>query len=141
MGFVERNDAFDFNVTIQEHVKHVHREAQAAAAAAAPAEPPKDYTLKGNMSIALPSGHMPKTREIPKGPVAPGGMLLAPPPNAGGGGNRRRPVGVPAAPVSQMVPAAAEVPANASLNVTEPFGFANDPFSNAQSESEWVQFN
>ena len=30
MGFVDRNEAFDFNVTLQDHIKHVRYEAEAA---------------------------------------------------------------------------------------------------------------
>jgi len=96
LGFVERNDAFDFNVTLQDHVKHVRFEAQSArdAAAGVPAEPPQDFTLHSSVSIALPAanhGEAPKPREKSAAAAAPstGGFLLPPPPPAGGGGGRR----------------------------------------------------
>ena len=122
MGFVERHEAyvastvsfarptpltgpssraraarrFDFNVTLQDHVKHLRREAAAEAAAEASAPPPQDFTLKGNLNIALPAGAAPKTRETPPragaAAAAPCGVLLPPPPGGATGG-ARRPVG------------------------------------------------
>uniref|UniRef100_A0A7S0Q1S2 NECAP PHear domain-containing protein n=1 Tax=Coccolithus braarudii TaxID=221442 RepID=A0A7S0Q1S2_9EUKA len=98
MGFVERNDAFEFNVTLQDHVKHIKWEAEhakgLAAEAAAPAAPPTDFSLKGTMSIALPAGRTPKPRDLDKVAATPssiGGLMLAPPPPAGAQSRRRVP--------------------------------------------------
>ena len=116
MGFVERNDAFDFNVTLQDHVKYLRREAEAEAIADAPAAPPVDYTLKGSMQIALPAGHTPKPREAPT--AAAGGAslggFLPPPPGASGGS--RRPVAAPAAPAAPAAFAAFPAPAPADAS-------------------------
>ena len=95
MGFVERNDAFDFNVTLQDHVKHVrfereHTEEAVEAAAAAPAH---DFTLKGSVNIALNTGRTSKQRERTEpreSKSCAGGGLLLPPPPPGGGSSRSR---------------------------------------------------
>ena len=60
MGFKERNDAFDFNVTLQDHVKQLRNEIESEAAAAAPAPPPQDFTLKGNLSISVGQSAKPR---------------------------------------------------------------------------------
>ena len=76
-----------------------------------PAPPPVDYTLKGNMNIALPAGHTPKAREAPKavaGGASLGGFL---PPPTGASGGSRRPVIVPGFPVADTPPAAPAAPA------------------------------
>ena len=65
MGFVERSDAFEFNVTIADHVKRLRNEKEAQAIAAAPAPPPQDFTLKGSVSISLPGGATSKPRAPP----------------------------------------------------------------------------
>ena len=81
MGFVERNDAFEFNVTLQDHVKWLKNEREAEAIAAAPAAPPQDFSLHGNIAINVPG----KSGEAapPRAPraAAPAGALsaLAPP--------------------------------------------------------------
>jgi hypothetical protein len=125
MGFVERNDAFDLNVTIQQHIKHVRYEAQAErqAEAGGPTEPPKDFSLKGSVSIALPAaaaGEAPKHRDKPSigGSALMGGLLLPPPPTAAGGGGRRLVADGPAA-----------APAPAPSTATDPFGTANDSWA------------
>lgn len=93
LGFVERNDAFDFQVALQDHVKHVRFEAQIArdAESGAPAAPPQDFSLKGNVSIAIPLSRQPeaKPRERPASSAAPAGALLLLPPPPGGGAGRR----------------------------------------------------
>jgi hypothetical protein len=124
MGFVERNDALDLNITLQDHVKHARYEAQAErqAEAGTCAEPSKDFSLKGSVSIALPAaaaGDAPKHRDKPVGgPVSMGGLLLPPPPAAAGGGGRRH--------VSNG-PAAAPTPTPAAA--ADPFGNAGDSWA------------
>ena len=93
MGFKERNDAFDFNVNLQDHVKHIKNEKESAAIAAAPPPPSQDFSLTGSISINIGQ----KERAAPRAPApaAPGGAtgFLAPPPPGGGGG--KRPTGRP----------------------------------------------
>uniref|UniRef100_A0A7S0JDF0 NECAP PHear domain-containing protein n=1 Tax=Calcidiscus leptoporus TaxID=127549 RepID=A0A7S0JDF0_9EUKA len=141
MGFAERNDAFEFNVTLQDHVKHVRWEAEHAkeliAEANAPAAPPTDFTLKGSVSIALPAGKAPKARD-PDTTAAPahggGGMLLAPPPPTGGGQSRRRVGGASAA-------TAASPATSGACTTTQPsadsFGGSADAFGGS---ADWATF-
>ena len=110
MGFQERNDAFDFNVTLADHVKQLRVERESEQAAAAPAPPPQDFSLQGNISINLAGGS-----DKPRAPraAAPAGgaagFSLAPPPPGTGGGKRPtgRPVAQPAAPAAPAAPAPA----------------------------------
>eukprot|EP00962_Isochrysis_galbana_P041402 scaffold15200_cov111-Isochrysis_galbana.AAC.9 len=124
LGFVERNDAFDLNVTIQQHVKHVRYEAQMERQAEAgdSTGPPKDFSLKGSVSIALPTavaGEAPKHRDKPVGgPACTGCLLLPPPPAATGGGGRR---------LVAYNPAAAPAPTPASA--ADPFGTDGDSWA------------
>jgi len=54
LGFAERNEAFDFNVALQDHKKYLRNKAEAAAAQTARAkEPEVDYTLKGPIKVSL----------------------------------------------------------------------------------------
>ena len=93
MGFNERSDAFDFNITLQDHVKQLRNGIASEAAAAAPPLPPQDFTLKGNLSISV--GQSAKPRAAPRALVstAPAGGLggfLLPPPSGTGGGKRAK---------------------------------------------------
>ena len=126
MGFVERNDAFDFNVTLQDHVKQVRFEAQAErnALAGAPAEPSKDFSLKGSVSIALPAakpGEVPKPRERPTAAGANAGIILPPPPSAAGGGGRR-PVAEGSAAELSLAPAPTSDPFRGNSDGWATFG-------------------
>jgi hypothetical protein len=54
LGFAERNEAFDFNVALQDHKKYLRHKAESAAAAKALADKPEvDFTLKGPIKVAL----------------------------------------------------------------------------------------
>jgi hypothetical protein len=87
MGFTERNDAFDFNTTILDHLKHVKaRHEQAAAVQRLSNAPKVDYSLQGTIHVELKGA-------TGKGTSAPrqqgnlvggggGGLLLPPPPKA-----------------------------------------------------------
>jgi len=139
MGFIERPDAFEFNVTLQDHVKRLKHEREAVAAAAAPAPPAQDFSLKGNISIGVPgSGGGVQRSRPPPAPSAAGSAptFLAPPPPGSGGA--RRPVAsaasqVAAAPASTADPFAGTC---AFGGASDPFGAgsfgsapANDPFA------------
>ena len=138
MGFLERPDAFEFNVTLQDHVKRLRNEKEAAKIAAAPAAPPQDFTLKGSVTVSLPGG---ATSSRPKpAPAAGGGGLgaLLPPPPVGGAPSRgRRPVAgaAPAAAApAAAIPVVQAVEVGAAFGST-PFGadfgaaFGSDPFA------------
>jgi len=125
MGFVDRNEAFDFNVTLQDHIKHVRYEAEAAKREAEPAPtgPAKDWSLKGSVSVALPAGAAKPARERPVAGAPMGGMLLPPPPPGGGGGGRRA--------AAAAAPAAPAAPAAAAPSGEDPFG---------SSGGDWATF-
>jgi hypothetical protein len=86
MGFTERNDAFDFNTTILDHLKHVKAQQEQASAVQRLSSGPKvDYSLQGTIHVELKGA-------TGKGTSAPrqqgnqgggsGGLLLPPPPKA-----------------------------------------------------------
>ncbi len=120
MGFQERNDAFEFNVTLADHVKQLRYEKESEQAAAAPAAPPQDFSLQGNISISVGGKSGGDKPRAPRAAAPAGGATsfsLAPPPPASGGGKRptSRPVAAPApapapAPAAQP-PAPAPAPA------------------------------
>ena len=86
-SFEERGEAFDFNVALQDFLKHLSApspSASSAAASAKPAEPKKDFSLKEGQtfSIAIPGGGTggrprPAKKEAPAGG---GGVFALPPP-------------------------------------------------------------
>ncbi|CAG8546729.1 957_t:CDS:2 [Diversispora eburnea] len=58
MGFQERSEAFDFQVTLQDHIKHIKAEKEAAEnAKVAESKPKKDYSLKEGETISINIGH------------------------------------------------------------------------------------
>lgn len=126
MGFAERSDAFEFNVTLQDHVKRLRNEQKAEAAfeaaQTAPPAPAQDFTLKGSVSIALPGGGSSKPRAAPAGDGGLAVPLMPPPP--GGGPPKGRPTAGAAAAAD---PFAGSDP----FAGTDPFGSSStaDPFA------------
>eukprot|EP00743_Colponemidia_sp_Colp-15_P000699 GILK01000776.1.p1 GENE.GILK01000776.1~~GILK01000776.1.p1 ORF type:complete len:285 (-),score=56.56 GILK01000776.1:224-1036(-) len=87
MGFEERNDAFDFIVTLQDFGRRQQAEEQEEARAPLPDGPTKDYSLKQGEKIRVEiKGLKKKTGESGSSGSSSGGgvPLLAPP--AGGAG-------------------------------------------------------
>ncbi|CAO3608618.1 unnamed protein product [Mucor fragilis] len=89
MGFQERTDAFDFNVTLQDFVKQLRAEKEAVERAAhADTTPKKDYSLKEGQTINITIGSVgaKRTRQKPasSNSSGSGGLvpLLPPPPSA-----------------------------------------------------------
>lgn len=90
-SFEERGEAFDFNVALQDHLKHLSApsfsssssSSTSTTAAAKPAEPKKDFSLKEGQtfSISIPGGAAGgRARPAKKEPAAGGGGLFALPP-------------------------------------------------------------
>jgi len=136
MGFLERDHAFEFNVTLQDHVKRLkyEKDAEAAfeAAAAAPPPPSQDFSLKGTISIGIPGGSQRQRPAAAPAPAGGGLALLAPPPPGSSGGGRR-PVGG-AAPAPNCGDPFGATPAF-GVPATDPFGAtpfgSSDPFATA----------
>ncbi len=91
MGFADRADSFDLNVTLQDHFKWVRKEdAFSKEAEEGPAKPALDLAFKEGQTIRI---NIPKKNEKEGGgatvrvarPNA-GGGILPPPPGGGGGG-------------------------------------------------------
>ncbi|KAI9365857.1 hypothetical protein BD770DRAFT_377393 [Pilaira anomala] len=86
MGFQERTDAFDFNVTLQDFVKQLRAEKEAIDRATnVDTTPKKDYSLKEGQTINITIGNVgaKRTRQKPLNTNT-GGLvpLLPPPPSA-----------------------------------------------------------
>ncbi|NXD88057.1 NECP2 protein, partial [Halcyon senegalensis] len=88
VGFVDRGDAFDFNVALQDHFKWVRQQSELAKEAENPDQGPKlDLGFKEGQTIKLNIANMKKkdgamvnTRPRPTGA---GGLSLLPPPPGG----------------------------------------------------------
>ena len=141
LGFIDRPDAFEFNVTLQDHVRHLKQEKEAQAAASAPQAPPRDFSLTGSISVALPGGATATPKPRPA-PTAGGGlaMALAPPPPGQPSRGRVRGAAAPAPAPAQPAPAAdisdpfAASGFGASFSAADPFassGSAADPFASS----------
>jgi len=84
LGFSERSDAFDFNVALQDHKKHIRMEEEAKEAAKRLQSMPKvDYSLKQGQTIKVNLPNAGKKRER-KAKAAPAGGAFLPPPPKGG---------------------------------------------------------
>ncbi|KAL1511502.1 hypothetical protein AB1Y20_006299 [Prymnesium parvum] len=154
MGFLERDHAFEFNVTLQDHVKRLKYEREAEEAAAAPALPAQDFSLKGTISIGIPGGGGGSQRARPPAAASDAVSLtaLAPPPPANSSGGRR-PVASGASAAAGESPAASPDPFGASPFGSDPFGgdafapaapaggaaLGGDP-AVAAPEGNWVAF-
>ncbi|XP_054857297.1 adaptin ear-binding coat-associated protein 2 isoform X2 [Eublepharis macularius] len=87
LGFVDRGDAFDFNVALQDHFKWVKQQSELATQALNPDQGPKlDLGFKEGQTIKLHIANM-KKKEGPLGSksrtVHSGGPGLIPPPPGG----------------------------------------------------------
>ncbi|NXU48305.1 NECP2 protein, partial [Turnix velox] len=90
VGFVDRGDAFDFNVALQDHFKWVRQQSELAKQVENPQQGPKlDLGFKEGQTIKLNIANMKKkekegaTGNIRLCPVGSGGLSLLPPPPGG----------------------------------------------------------
>lgn len=150
IAFNERNDAFDFNVTLSEHKNELEREKEAQKMSDEPTGPGQDFTLKEGAKIKIAFNRKkPSDGDVPPAPKSAGaatggllpppkgcllpppkGGLLPPPPKRGASGAIAPPATPAPAPVRLSVPVlAAHVPAPAPAppvqRTSDPFG---DPF-------------
>eukprot|EP00062_Callorhinchus_milii_P020918 gi/632977085/ref/XP_007905150.1/ PREDICTED: adaptin ear-binding coat-associated protein 2 [Callorhinchus milii] len=86
IGFVDRGDAFDFNVALQDHFKWVKQQTELAKQAQNPDTGPKlDLGFKEGQTIKLNIGHVKKKESSSAKPRSSsgGGIALLPPPPGG----------------------------------------------------------
>ncbi|KAM6313100.1 adaptin ear-binding coat-associated protein 2 [Podargus strigoides] len=158
VGFVDRGDAFDFNVALQDHFKWVRQQSELARQAENPDQGPKlDLGFKEGQTIKLNIANM-KKKEGAMGntrprPAGPGGLSLLPPPPGGKSavcpsGERpsslSTPTQLPGTPITDSLlswPQPAAAPSAAASDVWGDFAKASGSASNqSQTNSGWVQF-
>ncbi|KAJ3064274.1 hypothetical protein HDU98_012287 [Podochytrium sp. JEL0797] len=89
MGFVERSDAFDFNVALQDHAKRVKNIGKPAIAVKS-SVPPMDFSLKEDQKFSINIGGIAKKKDHAASsssdftflPPPPGSSSFLPPPHA-----------------------------------------------------------
>ncbi|XP_014807373.1 PREDICTED: adaptin ear-binding coat-associated protein 2 [Calidris pugnax] len=156
VGFVDRGDAFDFNVALQDHFKWVRQQSELAKQAENPEQGPKlDLGFKEGQTIKLNIANM-KKKEGATGNTRPrpsslGGLSLLPPPP---GGKSSAPVCPPSAgsaphqlpgtPITDSLlawPQPPAAPSTATTDVWGDFAKASGSASNpTQTNTGWVQF-
>ncbi|XP_070615447.1 adaptin ear-binding coat-associated protein 2 isoform X2 [Erythrolamprus reginae] len=156
IGFVDRGDAFDFNVALQDHFKWVKQQSELAKEAQNPIQGPKlDLGFKEGQTIKLSIGNMkkkdgssgskPRTADFT-------GLLLPPPP--GGktpflpkpgeqlplplSATRTDAIQADAAMSQPSVPQSS--PREASADIWGDFTQASGSGAQPQQNSDWVQF-
>ncbi|XP_783531.4 adaptin ear-binding coat-associated protein 1 [Strongylocentrotus purpuratus] len=155
IGFSDRGDSFDFNVTLQDHFKGMKQEQDMADESKNPV-PKLDLGFKEGQTITINIGSKSaKSRPKPSGGVGAGTpILLPPPPGAGAGAAIRAPVtappssGVVQPPPAQQQQQQQSVQPNQSQQTNELLGGFGSSFSApppaAQPQntgaSEWGDF-
>ncbi|XP_061215439.1 adaptin ear-binding coat-associated protein 2 [Neopsephotus bourkii] len=153
VGFVDRGDAFDFNVALQDHFKWVKQQSELARQAENPEQGPKlDLGFKEGQTIKLNIANV-KKKEGAAGatrarPVAPGGLSLLPPPPGGKPPSGERPSSLsnptqlPGTPITDSLlswPQPTAAPSASSSDVWGDFAKASGSAS-SQTNTGWVQF-
>ncbi|NXN96511.1 NECP2 protein, partial [Rhinopomastus cyanomelas] len=155
VGFVDRGDAFDFNVALQDHFKWVRQQSKLAKQAENPEQEPKlDLRFKEGETIKLNIANM-KKKEGAAGsprpyPVGPRGLSLLPPPPSGksapvcSSGGQPTPAQLPGTPITDSVlswPQPAAAPSTSAADIWGDFAKASGSSSpQAQANTGWVQF-
>ncbi|XP_030319672.1 adaptin ear-binding coat-associated protein 2 isoform X1 [Calypte anna] len=152
VGFVDRGDAFDFNVALQDHFKWVRQQSELARQAENPEQGPKlDLGFKEGQTIKLNIANM-KKKEGAAGNTRPrpsslGGLSLLPPPPGGKSSvcpSVPAPTQLPGTPITDSLLSWPQPPAAPSAAAPDVWGdFAKAPGSASnqpQTSSGWVQF-
>uniref|UniRef100_A0A8B9B9M1 NECAP endocytosis associated 2 n=1 Tax=Anser brachyrhynchus TaxID=132585 RepID=A0A8B9B9M1_9AVES len=161
VGFVDRGDAFDFNVALQDHFKWVKQQSELAKQAENPDQGPKlDLGFKEGQTIKLNIASMKKkegaTGNTRPRPAGPGGLSLLPPPPGGKSSSPAFPSGeqpssslsapvrLPGTPITDSLlswPQPAAAPAAPATDVWGDFAKASGSVPNqTQANAGWVQF-
>ncbi|NWV23737.1 NECP2 protein, partial [Origma solitaria] len=150
VGFVDRGDAFDFNVALQDHFKWVRQQSELAQQDLQPG-PKLDLGFKEGQTIKLNIANMKKkegaTGNARPRPVVPGGLSLLPPPPGGKPSSGERPSSLPAptqlpgTPITDSLLSWPQPAAPPTADVWGDFAKASGSASNqAQGNTGWVQF-
>ncbi|XP_010116845.1 PREDICTED: LOW QUALITY PROTEIN: adaptin ear-binding coat-associated protein 2, partial [Chlamydotis macqueenii] len=164
VGFVDRGDAFDFNVALQDHFKWVRQQSELARQAENPHQGPKlDLGFKEGQTIKLNIANMKKkegaTGNTRPRPAVPGSLSLLPPPPGGKSAvsfwRAARPSGerpsslsapaqLPGTPITDSLlswPQPAAAPSAAATDIWGDFAKASGSAANqTQANAGWVQF-
>lgn len=136
IGFADRGDSFDFNVSLQDHFK---REKVEEKVTSEPVSPPLDLSFKEGETIKINIGSRANQDSKSRPKKSPAGSGLLPPPPGGG-----IPKIAPISNVSNTVKTDATVPSlPAQQNQSEAdWGdFASFPVTSSSTQSTgWVQF-
>ncbi|NWI85370.1 NECP2 protein, partial [Pitta sordida] len=152
VGFVDRGDAFDFNVALQDHFKWVRQQSELARQD--PEQGPKlDLGFKEGQTIKLNIANMKKKEGPTSGsstgstrprPAGPGGLTLLPPPPGGKSTSQGIPARLPGTPITDSVLSWPQPGVPAAPAAPEAWGdFAKasgSTPSQAQGNTGWVQF-
>lgn len=85
MGFTDRSDSFDLNVTLQDHFKQLKKEDQFSREAVEPPKPNLDLAFKDGQTIRINIPNKPAgATSRPRGSKGTLGSILPPPPAGGG---------------------------------------------------------
>ncbi|NXL23293.1 NECP2 protein, partial [Setophaga kirtlandii] len=152
VGFVDRGDAFDFNVALQDHFKWVRQQSELARQAQDLEQGPKlDLGFKEGQTIKLNIANMKKkeggTGSTRPRPAGLGGLSLLPPPPGGksSSGERPTPLSTPAqlpgTPITDSLLSWPQPTAAPAADVWGDFAKASGSASSqAQGNTGWVQF-
>ncbi|KAM9370332.1 adaptin ear-binding coat-associated protein 2 [Phaethornis superciliosus] len=153
VGFVDRGDAFDFNVALQDHFKWVRQQSELASQAENPEQGPKlDLGFKEGQTIKLNIANMKKkegaTGNTRPRPTSLGGLSLLPPPPGGKSSaplcpSLPAPTQLPGTPITDSLLSWPQPPAapSAAPDLWGDFAKAPGSASNQpQTSSGWVQF-
>ncbi|KAJ7306593.1 hypothetical protein JRQ81_009970 [Phrynocephalus forsythii] len=159
VGFVDRGDAFDFNVALQDHFKWVKQQGELAKQARNPDQGPKlDLGFKEGETIKLSIANMKKKEGSsggrPRLAGSGGASLIPPPPGSKAplfplpGGQAPPPLAGPQAGTAEAadpsMPWPPQPPVSTgeeALDIWGDFAKASGSFSSqAQQNSGWVQF-
>uniref|UniRef100_A0A8C5JCN5 NECAP endocytosis associated 2 n=1 Tax=Junco hyemalis TaxID=40217 RepID=A0A8C5JCN5_JUNHY len=152
VGFVDRGDAFDFNVALQDHFKWVRQQSELARQAQDLEQGPKlDLGFKEGQTIKLNIANMKKkeggTGSTRPRPAVPGGLSLLPPPPGGKSSSGERPAPLPTAaqlpgtPITDSLLSWPQPTAAPAADVWGDFAKASGSASSqAQGNTGWVQF-
>ncbi|NXM85987.1 NECP2 protein, partial [Oenanthe oenanthe] len=146
VGFVDRGDAFDFNVALQDHFKWVRQQSELARQAQDMEQGPKlDLGFKEGQTIKLNIANMKKkeggTGSTRPRPAGPGGLSLLPPPPGGKSSSGERPAPFPGTPITDSLLSWPQPTAAPAADAWGDYAKASGSASNqAQENTGWVQF-